>query len=396
MYNSFPTANNQSADVVVGQPDFASDAVNQGGSAGANTTSAPIDALTKGSKLIVADSSNRRVLIFDDIPDTPKAIFTSSPYQISDGKVRFEGEVSLSGGTHSIWKMEASVNGGPFGNVTSLWDTVRTNPGIPDDKIAKFIHDIEPWENNNSTKEEWTEAKDGYTVRFKAYSTNADTADPFFYFTPFRLNAQSSTLNAPNPTIAFSVNPKQQQLLKDNLDHYEVWVKPALSASAWTKYIDQIPISYDLAREKTDNLLTDLDNITPEGDNGTYENGNLKATYTNDSSSIQVTSKSSAWNPALIPGIYQLKVVAIDKYGHPQETLPQTLTIPKPYPYHVNPNKPRVRGITTIQKGVSLSEQGDSLQKSPHTLPSYAPKPSPSTMPTKTNPILNFLEALFH
>ncbi len=142
MYNSFPAANNQSADVVIGQPDFASDAVNQGGNAGANTTSAPIDALTKGSKLIVADSSNRRVLIFEDIINTPKPLFTTSPFGIADGKIRFEGEVSLSGGTHSIWKIEASVNGGPFGEVTSLWDTTRTNPGLPDDKIAKFIHDI--------------------------------------------------------------------------------------------------------------------------------------------------------------------------------------------------------------------------------------------------------------
>ena len=33
---------------------------------------------------------------------------------------------------------------------------------------------------------------------------------------------------------------------------------------------------------------------------------------------------------------------------------------------------------------------------SPQPKAQAGPKPSPSTMPTKTNPILNFLEALFH
>jgi len=47
--------------------------------------------------------------------------------------------------------------------------------------------------------------------------------------------------------------------------------------------------------------------------------------------------------------------------------------------------KPVVNGISTIQKGVSLSEQGDSLQNSPQTVPSPA-----------SNPILNFFNALFH
>ncbi len=188
-------------------------------------------------------------------------------------------------------------------------------------------------------------------------------------------------------------------MLKDNLDHYEVWVLPQATRyepQAWVKYLDQIPISYQLAREKTDNLLTDLDNNTPEGDNGTYENGNLKVTYTNDSSSIQAQAKPSAWNPAFAPGTYQLKVVAIDRYGHGQETLPQELTIPKPLPYTVNPNKPRVKGVSTIQKGVSLPEQGDSLQKLPRDIPSPAPRPSPSNTPTNSNPILNFFEALFN
>ncbi|MBI2103928.1 hypothetical protein HYT59_02895, partial [Candidatus Woesebacteria bacterium] len=71
IYNSIPTSNNVSADIVVGQPDFTSRAANQGGTAAANTLSnSDGDVIVINNKLVVADHVNHRVLIFNQIPTT--------------------------------------------------------------------------------------------------------------------------------------------------------------------------------------------------------------------------------------------------------------------------------------------------------------------------------------
>ena len=69
IYNSIPTRNNTSADVVIGQPDFNSNQANQGGGgATAFTHNNPYRVYTYGNKLIVCDFSNHRVLIYNSIP----------------------------------------------------------------------------------------------------------------------------------------------------------------------------------------------------------------------------------------------------------------------------------------------------------------------------------------
>ncbi|UCD55526.1 MAG: hypothetical protein JSV93_01640, partial [Candidatus Omnitrophota bacterium] len=71
IYNSIPTSNNASADVVVGQPDFTSNSFNQTGSltvAGANTLLAPRSVFSDGKHLFIADTTNNRVLIYNSIP----------------------------------------------------------------------------------------------------------------------------------------------------------------------------------------------------------------------------------------------------------------------------------------------------------------------------------------
>ncbi len=68
IYNSIPAGNNASADVVVGQPDMVSNAENQGGAAGANTLSFPSGIICDGTRLLIADRGNHRVLIFNSIP----------------------------------------------------------------------------------------------------------------------------------------------------------------------------------------------------------------------------------------------------------------------------------------------------------------------------------------
>lgn len=68
IWNSMPTTNGQPADAVVGQPDFTSNLINQGGAAAANTLNLPNGIASDGTKLFIADSSNSRVLIYNQIP----------------------------------------------------------------------------------------------------------------------------------------------------------------------------------------------------------------------------------------------------------------------------------------------------------------------------------------
>jgi hypothetical protein len=73
IYNIVPTSNNATADVVIGQADLSHNEANQGGDAAANTLNYPVGLATDGTKLIIADYGNHRVLIFNAIPTTSNA-----------------------------------------------------------------------------------------------------------------------------------------------------------------------------------------------------------------------------------------------------------------------------------------------------------------------------------
>ncbi len=68
IYNSIPLVNGASADIVVGQSNFTAASANQGGTISSNTIFGPSDAIFDGSRLLVADTRNTRVLIFNLIP----------------------------------------------------------------------------------------------------------------------------------------------------------------------------------------------------------------------------------------------------------------------------------------------------------------------------------------
>ena len=72
IYNSIPTLNNVSADVVIGQQNFTSKTANQGLSVAANTLNQPNGLSSKGSRLIIADTGNNRVLIYNSISTSNK------------------------------------------------------------------------------------------------------------------------------------------------------------------------------------------------------------------------------------------------------------------------------------------------------------------------------------
>jgi len=67
IWNTIPSSNGQTADLVLGQPDFVSNTANNGGRS-ASTLSAPRGIYSNGTKLAIADYSNHRVLIWNTFP----------------------------------------------------------------------------------------------------------------------------------------------------------------------------------------------------------------------------------------------------------------------------------------------------------------------------------------
>jgi hypothetical protein len=100
IYNSIPTSNGASADVVIGQPDMTSSTANNGG-LGANTLSAPEGVYSDGTRLFIVDNSNNRVLIYNSIPTSNGA---SANYVI--GQPDMISNVANNGGVGSgtLWR----------------------------------------------------------------------------------------------------------------------------------------------------------------------------------------------------------------------------------------------------------------------------------------------------
>jgi len=69
IWNSIPTTNNQNADVVVGQPNFTSNAV-PGNTPTSSSMRGPEGVWIQNGKLFVADTQNNRVLVYNHIPTT--------------------------------------------------------------------------------------------------------------------------------------------------------------------------------------------------------------------------------------------------------------------------------------------------------------------------------------
>lgn len=68
LFNQVPSTNGASADLVLGQANFSSTSVNRGGTAAANTMSAPHACIIVNNSLFVADANNHRVLIWENMP----------------------------------------------------------------------------------------------------------------------------------------------------------------------------------------------------------------------------------------------------------------------------------------------------------------------------------------
>ena len=75
IYSSMPTTNNQSADIVIGQPDMTSNSANQTSAAvNASTAYRPGSPIVAGGKFFRSDSYNHRILIYNSVPTSNNAV----------------------------------------------------------------------------------------------------------------------------------------------------------------------------------------------------------------------------------------------------------------------------------------------------------------------------------
>lgn len=320
LFNSFPSSNNPSGDIVLGQSNFTNSSANGGGSISSKGFSSNNAIFEQDNKLFVADETNARILIFDNLIKRPGISLNHSPERKDDESIRLKGVTTVDS-PYVIQSVQYTANGGGFQNATPVDGSFNS---ISED----FYFDFDPKSNNNS--------KDGYTVRIKSINNNTDITDNLFYFQPFTSDnpSNNSYTTNPLPSFSFTINKGRFQDLKENLSKFQILLNK--DNTGWLTYIDDIPIDYEGIKNNNDNIQKT--NLSTNG-NGTYENKKLWVNYSNDNSTIKVYTKATDslgsqnseffgnGGKLLQSGSYQWKVVAIDKSGHSQETESRYLRI---------------------------------------------------------------------
>ncbi len=117
IYNSVPVSNGTPADIVIGQPDMVSSIANQGGSPSASTLSGPTGVFVDGSgQLYIADTGNNRVLIFVNIPTANN---TPADYVV--------GQAGYTSGSSGVSSTQLNAPVGVFADASSLYVADRGN-----------------------------------------------------------------------------------------------------------------------------------------------------------------------------------------------------------------------------------------------------------------------------
>ncbi len=372
IFNSPPTANGASADLVLGQSDFTSSSTDAGGSTSSRAFNEPGDVITYNDKVLVYDLTNARILVFNNVISTPSTSL-NSPTNLNTGKYRINGNVQLGERpNYALQHVFVNINGQGEGDVTYK-DNGRDNG--PGSTLYEFYHDVEGWVGSNGNQSDWVTnpggmfTNPGFTASFRVSSYNTDE-DKVFYFTPFSLDSlkQVSTTDT-SPSFSFTVNKSQRNEMKNNLKYYQVWVKKD-SDKDFTKYIDNIPVDFDTVKSTTDNLLNYKYFSSLPNTDGTYETKDLTINYSSTSSKITVKSKTP---PAggLTPGTYLVQIKAINIMNREQQSNNLNLTISK---RTIPVTNPVVSTPTPTFTPRSLDEVGPT----PIPGPTSSPRPLPA------------------
>ena len=126
IWNTIPTANQASANVVLGQPNMTSSVSNQGG-LGAQSLSQPASVYSDGTKLYVADNSNNRSLIWNAIPTANQ---TLANVALGQPNMTSNNSGTSAQGLSAPWAVTANgttlVVSDANNNRVLVWDTIPT------------------------------------------------------------------------------------------------------------------------------------------------------------------------------------------------------------------------------------------------------------------------------
>src|SRR5260221_542995 len=228
IFNSIPTTNGASVDLVICHMDCSTRTFSP--VSATSVSNAIRFAIEINNKLYVADSDNARVLIYPNTIITPSINLTSSPSAFDGpGRYRLTGNIFMNnnGNTYGLQTLQADLNGVGYGNV--VFPGGRSDTG--GNSTYDFNYDFDPTVGQGSIN--------NLTIKLLASTWNADT-NTLFYFLPFKFNSFNVS-NSKSQSFNFAVNKDQLQRVKDNIDHFEVWYKKNTTTSLWTQYISNIP-----------------------------------------------------------------------------------------------------------------------------------------------------------
>ncbi len=149
VWNSVPQTHAQPADVVLGQPDFVHCGENNASGPAANTLAGPFGLWSDGHRLIVADSDNHRVLIWNQMPLDSSQNFKPADVVLGQTSMTVNGPNDSNGdGTEDSapsavtlkFPLELHSDGRRLavsdGNSRVLiWNNVPTESGTPPDRV---------------------------------------------------------------------------------------------------------------------------------------------------------------------------------------------------------------------------------------------------------------------
>ncbi|MBI2463271.1 MAG: LysM peptidoglycan-binding domain-containing protein [Candidatus Spechtbacteria bacterium] len=127
IWNSVPNSSTP-ADLVLGQPNFTSNTANNGGIS-ASTLNGPQSVIYVGGRLFIADSSNNRILIWNSVPNS------STPADLVLGQPNFTSNTANNGGLSastfgSIWDVASDGTKlaalDPTNNRILIWNSLPT------------------------------------------------------------------------------------------------------------------------------------------------------------------------------------------------------------------------------------------------------------------------------
>lgn len=255
---------------------------------------------------------------------------------INDGvKSKGSGDYEFIGRTtvensYVIDSINYSINNNPFKGV-------GIKDGVNDESDEEFEFNFRSDDNN--------QGYEGFLLDVKV-ADSGNRENHLIHFEPFNL---TSVQKLSDETLQLKFNVHQNRnLMKNKLKEYQI----GYTGSSISKtLLANIPIDFDLVRDSSKNKISEQANCSI----CLYEDDNMKVEYTNDSSTILVTTKNKFTEQQ---GKYTFKVVAQSKDNLSYESNGKTLdttsaaTVTKTTK---TSTKPTTLGITTTQPSVTLS-----------------------------------------